>query len=906
MKITNKTDRFFSKKPKKVPRGNKGIIRDYSIIPETKLYKMLESFPDGLTENKNTGLAGKYGKNIITKGKKESLFKRIFKNFINLFSMILIFLAVFSSFTEIIWVPSNEKNPITVIIISIMILVSGFLRLFQESKSGKAAEKLQDLITTTCTVERSGKKKEIPMEELLPGDIVYLSAGDMIPADIRILSAKDLFITQSAITGESSPVEKSGKITYEKNETDKCNLAFMGSSVVSGTGKAIVLRTGNDTLLGKIAEKLVQKVPETSFEKGVNSVSWILIKYMIVMVPCVLILNGLTDGDWLSATLFAISIAIGLTPEMLPMIVTTCLSKGAVSMSYKKVIIKNLNAIQNLGTMDILCSDKTGTLTEDQVALEVHLNVKGEEDEKILEYGFLNSYYQTGLSNLMDKAIINKTFEVIEKKPELKTLKNNYEKIDEIPFDFTRRRMSVVLKNNNTILLITKGALEEMLSISDYCEFEGKIIPINEDLKNMIIKKNRELNEKGLRVLGIAWKNADSQINSSLNENLFKTEDEKNMVFAGFLGFLDPPKKNAAKAIKALREKGIKVKIITGDNEVVTKSICNSVGIPCEKILTGELIDRMNIEELKDAVEDVNVFAKVNPNQKAMIVKALQDKGHTVGYMGDGINDGPSLKIADVGISVDTAVDIAKEASHVVMLEKDLMVLKDGVLEGRKTYGNMVKYIKMTSSSNFGNMFSVLIASIFLPFLPMESIHLILLNLVYDISCTALPWDNVDEEFTEKPKKWDGKSISRFMLWFGPVSSLFDITTYLTMYFVICPMIAGGSYSLISPENKLIFIAAFQTGWFIESMWTQSLVIHMIRTKKIPFIQSRASKIVTIFSFSGIGFLTIIPFTAIGKGIGLLPLPFSFFIFLVVNVFTYMFLITVIKKIYIKKYNEFL
>lgn len=906
MKITNKTDRFFSKKPKKVPRGNKGITRDYSIIPKTELYKMLESFPDGLTENKNTGLAGKYGKNIITKGKKESLFKRIFKSFINPFSMILIFLAVFSSFTEIIWVPSNEKNPITVIIISIMILVSGFLRLFQESKSGKAAEKLQDLVTTTCTVERSGKKKEIPMEELLPGDIVYLSAGDMIPADIRILSAKDLFITQSAITGESSPVEKSGKITYEKNETDKCNLAFMGSSVVSGTGKAIVLRTGNDTLLGKIAEKLVQKVPETSFEKGVNSVSWILIKYMIVMVPCVLILNGLTDGDWLSATLFAISIAIGLTPEMLPMIVTTCLSKGAVSMSYKKVIIKNLNAIQNLGTMDILCSDKTGTLTEDQVALEVHLNVKGEEDEKILEYGFLNSYYQTGLSNLMDKAIINKTFEVIEKKTELKTLKNNYEKIDEIPFDFTRRRMSVVLRNNNTILLITKGALEEMLSISDYCEFEGKIIPINEDLKNMIIKKNRELNEKGFRVLGIAWKNADSQINSSLNENLFKTEDEKNMVFAGFLGFLDPPKKNAAKAIKALREKGIKVKIITGDNEVVTKSICNSVGIPCEKILTGELIDRMNIEELKDAVEDVNVFAKVNPNQKAMIVKALQDKCHTVGYMGDGINDGPSLKIADVGISVDTAVDIAKEASHVVMLEKDLMVLKDGFLEGRKTYGNMVKYIKMTLSSNFGNMFSVLIASIFLPFLPMESKHLILLNLVYDISCTALPWDNVDEEFTEKQKKWDGKSISRFMLWFGPVSSLFDITTYLTMYFVICPMIAGGSYSLISPENKLIFIAAFQTGWFIESMWTQSLVIHMIRTKKIPFIQSRASKIVTIFSFSGIGFLTIIPFTAIGKGIGLLPPPFSFFIFLVVNVFTYMFLITVIKKIYIKKYNEFL
>lgn len=449
---------------------------------------MLESFPDGLTENKITGLAGKYGKNIITKGKK-TLFKRIFKSFINPFSMILIFLAVFSSFTEIIWVPSNEKKPVTFIIISIMILVSGFLRLFQESKNGKAAEKLQDLITTMCTVERTGKKKEIPMEELLPGDIVYLSAGDMIPADIRILSAKDLFITQSATTGESSPVEKSGKITYEKNETNKCNLAFMGSSVVSGTGKAIVLRTGNDTLLGKIAEKLVQKVPETSFEKGVNSVSWILIKYMIVMVPCVLILNGLTDGDWLSATLFAISIAIGLNPEMLPMIVTTCLSKGAVSMSRKKVIIKNLNAIQNLGTMDILCSDNTGTLTEDRVALEVHLNVKGEEDEKILEYGFLNSYYQTGLSNLMDKAIINKRFEVIEKKPELKTLKNNYEKIDEIPFDFTRRRMSVVLKNNNTIILITKGALEEMLSISDYCEFEGKIIPINEDLKNMIIKK---------------------------------------------------------------------------------------------------------------------------------------------------------------------------------------------------------------------------------------------------------------------------------------------------------------------------------------------------------------------------------------------------------------------------------
>ena len=891
-----------------------------AVTPFKELLKNLHTTLRGLDEEGVSISAMKYGSNKVTHEKKKSFLKRLTEAFINPFTIVLFVLAAVSTLTDIIFPyfsmlgsTPDDLNPLTVIIILTMVLISGTLRYVQESRSGNAAEKLLAMITTTCTVTRQGLEKgEIPMDELVVGDIVHLSAGDMIPADVRIIDAKDLFVSQASLTGESEPIEKTGHISTSKETiTDYTNIAFMGSNVISGSATAVVVCTGNHTLFGSMASAIAGEAVETSFTKGVNAVSWVLIKFMFVMVPLVFFINGMTKGDWLEAFLFGISIAVGLTPEMLPMIVTTCLAKGAVSMSQKQTIVKNLNSIQNFGAIDILCTDKTGTLTQDKVILEYHLNVNGEDDTRVLRHAYLNSYFQTGYKNLMDLAIINKTEEEEAQNKELLDLSENYIKVDEIPFDFNRRRLTTVVEDQQgKTQMVTKGAVEEMLSICSYAECDGEVKPLTATIRHQILETVNELNDKGFRVLAIAQKSNPSPVDS------FGIKDECDMVLMGYLAFLDPPKESTADAIEALKNHGVTTKILTGDNNKVTRTICKQVGLEVRNMLLGSDIEKMSDKELAKAAEITDVFAKLTPDQKSRVVSVLRDNGHTVGFMGDGINDAAAMKVADIGISVDTAVDVAKESADIILLEKDLMVLEEGIIEGRKTYANMIKYIKMTASSNFGNMFSVLAASALLPFLPMMSVHLILLNLIYDLSCTAIPWDNVDEEFIAKPRIWDASSVGSFMIWIGPTSSIFDFTTYIFMYFVFCPLFVshGVLYNDLAAHYsgtqlaimQMQYIGMFQAGWFVESMWSQTLVIHMIRTPKLPFIQSRASAPVTLLTMTGIAVLTIIPFTPLGTALGFVALPMSYFAYLIPCILLYMVLATSLKKAYVHHYGELL
>lgn len=874
----------------------------------------------GLEPGKVEENRSEYGSNKVTREKKKTLPQRLAGAFINPFTAILFCLALVSSFTDMIFphfslfgcVP-KDFDCLTVVIILTMVFLSGTLRFVQESRSGNAAEKLLAMITTTCTVTRKGQEMaEIPLDEVVVGDIVHLSAGDMLPADVRILDAKDLFVSQASLTGESEPIEKIPMVNETRDAiTDYTNIAFMGSNVLSGSASAVVVTVGDHTLFGSMASEVAHEAVETSFSKGVNAVSWVLIRFMLVMVPLVFVANGITKGDWLSAFLFGISIAVGLTPEMLPMIVTTCLAKGAVSMSKKQTIVKNLNSIQNFGAIDILCTDKTGTLTQDKVVLEYHLNVNGEDDLRVFRHAYLNSYFQTGYKNLMDVAIIQKTEEEEADDPQLVDLSEHYVKVDEIPFDFARRRLTTVVQNRDgKTQMVTKGAVEEMLSICSFAECDGKVRPMTKELKSRILATVDDLNEKGFRVLAIAQKSNPSPAGA------FGVTDECDMVLMGYLAFLDPPKESTADAIKALKAHGVTTKILTGDNDKVTRTICKQVGLKVRNMLLGSDLENMSDQELAKAAETTDVFAKLTPDQKARVVSVFRENGHTVGFMGDGINDASAMKSADIGISVDTAVDVAKESADIVLLEKDLMVLEEGIIEGRKTYANMIKYIKMTASSNFGNMFSVLAASALLPFLPMESLQLIFLNLIYDLSCTAIPWDNVDEEFISVPRKWDASSVGSFMMWIGPTSSVFDWMTYIFMYFVFCPLFVskGVLYNDLASHfagadlvrMQTAYVAMFQTGWFIESMWSQTLVIHMIRTPKLPFIQSHASAPLTLMTFTGIGVLTIIPFTTFGRMLGFVALPTAYFAYLIPCILLYMVLATSLKKAYVRHYGELL
>lgn len=893
----------------------------YSSLSVKAVLEKLNSSLTGLEEHEVTVSRVSNGNNKVTREKKKSLGSRLVGAFVNPFTAILFCLAVVSTITDML-LPyfslfGSEKedfDPLTVIIILTMVVISGTLRFIQETRSGNAAEKLLAMITTTCTVTRKGSDKmEIPLEDVVVGDIVHLSSGDMIPADVRIINSKDLFVSQSSLTGESAPVEKTSHICSEETSsvTDFNNIAFMGSNVISGSATAVVLSVGDHTLFGNMAVAVAGEAVETSFTKGVNAVSWVLIRFMLVMVPLVFVINGITKGDWLNAFLFGISIAVGLTPEMLPMIVTTCLAKGALSMSKKRTIVKNLNSIQNFGAIDILCTDKTGTLTQDKVVLEYHLNVDGEDDARVLRHAYLNSYFQTGYKNLMDVAIINRTEAEEAMDATLTDLSEHYIKIDEIPFDFTRRRLTTVVQDKTgKTQMVTKGAVEEMLDICSKAEMKGKAVEINDEIKERVLNTVNDLNEKGFRVLAIAQKNDPSPVSS------FGIKDECDMTLIGYLAFLDPPKESAAGAIKALKNHGVITKILTGDNEKVTRTICKQVGLKVCNMLLGPEIENMSDDELLNKAESTEVFAKLTPDQKARVVSILRSNGHTVGFMGDGINDAAAMKASDVGISVDTAVDIAKESADIILLEKDLGILERGIVEGRKTYANMIKYIKMTASSNFGNMFSVLAASALLPFLPMMSVHLIFLNLIYDLSCTAIPWDNVDEEFLAIPRKWDASSVGSFMIWIGPTSSIFDWTTYSFLYFVLCPLFVSNGVLFNDLPNHFsgselqriqdTYIAMFQAGWFVESMWSQTLVIHMIRTPKVPFIQSRASLPLTLLTFTGIAVLTIIPFTSFGRMLGFVALPPLFFAYLFPCIILYMALATSLKKAYRRHYGELL
>lgn len=869
-----------------------------------ELFSLLGTSSAGMTAAGAEKSRERYGKNVMPSQKKRGVLRRFAGAFVNPFTAILFVLAVVSVFTDILFAGAGEKNYMTVSVIAIMIAVSGILRFAQETKSGNAAAKLASMITTTaCVLRADAGKAEIPVSEIVVGDIVYLSAGDMVPADLRILQAKDLFAAEASLTGESAPVEKKSEVCVSGALLSRTCLAFQGTNIVSGSGAGIVVATGGDTLLGQTAKSLNVRPEKTAFEKGVGSVSRILIRFMLVMVPLVFLINGLTKHDWLDAALFAVSVAVGLTPEMLPMIVTTCLAKGAVALSGKKVVVKDLNSIQNLGAMDILCTDKTGTLTQDKVVLEYHLNVNGEEDARVLRHAFLNSNYQTGLKNLMDVAVIERTEELVRKGEIGADVLSSYRKTDEIPFDFDRRRMSVVVESGGgKTQLITKGAVEEMLAVCAFAELNGEVLPLSEGLKAKVRARADELNAKGMRVLCVAQKNDPAPAGRC------GAADEKDMVLIGYLAFLDPPKASTASALARLKNLGVTVKVLTGDNEKVTACICGKVGLDGGAVLLGGQLEEMNDEELAAAAERATVFAKLSPAQKERVVRVLRGKGHTVGFMGDGINDAPAMRAADVGISVDTAVDIAKESAGVILLEKDLTVVADGVTEGRKTYANMIKYIKITASSNFGNMFSVLAASALLPFLPMRSVQLVLLNLVYDISCIAMPWDNVDREYLEKPAVWDAGSVTKFMVRFGPVSSLFDIATYLVLFFLVCPAACGAGYGAITdPALKMQFVALFQTGWFIESMLTQTLVIHMLRTSRFPFGKSsRASLPVLCFTFGGIVVLAAVPYTPLGRAVGLCALPAYFFAVIACVALAYMLLTTGMKKLYVRKNGKLL
>lgn len=847
----------------------------------------LNSTEEGLDQAQSDQKLKDFGLNEVTYEKRKPWYIYLLRSFLDPFILILLFIIFITYFTDIAFAHPADKSYTTIVIISVLIAISVLLRFTQEYKSQITADNLKELVPTTTAIKRKGKKpEEINMKYVVPGDVIYLAAGDLIPADMRIITATDLFISQSSLTGESEPVEK---FTYDKNSgsnenvADLDNIALMGTIVVSGSARGVVLRTGNNSYFGSIAKSISKDVGETSFEEGVKSVSVLLMKFMFVMVPIVFLINGLTKGDWLSALIFAISIAVGLTPEMLPTIVSTNLAKGANSLSKKKIVVKRLNSIQNFGAMDILCTDKTGTLTEDKIILEAYLNITGNEDENVLLHGYLNSFHQTGLKNLLDLAVIKRGDETgIQDQVKM------YTKIDEIPFDFKRRRMSVVvIDDQGTRSLISKGAIEEMLSISDKVQIEGEIIPLTAEKRQEILDMVYGFNAEGMRVLGVSKK-----INVP-DETKFGIKDESEMTLIGFMCFLDPAKESAVSAIKALYKNGLDVKILTGDNDIVSRKIARDVGIPINNVILGADIADLTDEELYQEAIKSSIIAKLSPIQKERVIRVLQEHEHVVGFLGDGINDAPGLKQADVGISVNTAVDIAKESADILLLEKDLNVLEKGIIEGRRVFGNINKYIKITASSNFGNIFSVLIASAFLPFLPMLPIQLLVQNLAYSISQISVPWDNMDEEYLEKPQQWDAGSISKFMIYIGPVSSIFDIATFAIMWFVF-------------GANSVANMALFQSGWFVVGLLTQTLIVHFIRTRKIPFIQSRASAPVLLMTAAVMALGVAIPFTSFGAYLGFVPLPPKYFLWLAGILVSYSILTELVKRLYVKKFDSWI
>ncbi|ETX48064.1 magnesium-transporting ATPase, P-type 1 [Serratia marcescens BIDMC 44] len=860
---------------------------------------------NGLTQDDADERLEQFGANQVAHDKAPHALIQLIKAFNNPFIFVLMVLAAISFFTDY-WLPrqSGEETELTgVIIILIMVTLSGLLRFWQEYRTNKAAEALKSMVRTTATVLRRSSYSahpltlEVPIRELVPGDIIQLSAGDMVPADVRLIASRDLFISQAILTGEAIPIEKydamgnvaqkssEGEVSSENALLELSNICLMGTNVASGTATAVVVATGGRTYFGSLAKSIVGSRAQTAFDRGVNSVSWLLIRFMLVMVPVVLLINGFTKGDWSEAALFALAVAVGLTPEMLPMIVSSNLAKGAIAMSRRKVVVKRLNAIQNFGAMDVLCTDKTGTLTQDRIILEHHIDVNGARDNEVLHLAWLNSFHQSGMKNLMDQAVIR----FGRGKPGIEAL-GRFSKVDELPFDFERRRLSIVVADENgKQQLICKGAVEEMLEIATHVREGDKTLELDDARRAALQALAREYNEDGFRVLVLATRELDAQRPAEP----LSVADERDMVVQGLLTFLDPPKESAQQAIAALQENGVTVKVLTGDNPVITCKICRDVGLEPGEPLSGLQIEQMDDETLAREVEQRTVFTKLTPLQKSRVLKMLQANGHTVGFLGDGINDAPALRDADVGISVDTGTDIAKESADIILLEKNLMVLEEGVIKGRETFGNIIKYLNMTASSNFGNVFSVLVASAFIPFLPMLAIHLLIQNLMYDISQLSLPWDKMDKEFLRKPRKWDSKNIGRFMLWIGPTSSIFDITTYALMWYVFA-------------ANSVEHQALFQSGWFIEGLLSQTLVVHMLRTQKIPFIQSTAALPVLLTTGLVMALGIYIPFSPLGALVGLQPLPWEYFPWLAATLVSYCVVAQLMKRFYIRRFGEWL
>lgn len=843
------------------------------------------------------------GLNEVTHNKPPHVLVQLLSSFNNPFIYILLALAGISFFTDY-WLPTHsgdEGDLTTVVIIGAMVSLSGTLRFWQEYRSAKSAEALRAMVRSTATVLRrenvhnAGTLSEIPVRELVVGDIVQLYAGDMIPADVRLIESRDLFISQAVLTGEALPVEKydtlgsvaqksaSDAAADNENPLDMANICFMGTNVISGTGLAVVVATGPRTYFGSLAKAIVGTRVQTAFDRGVNSVSWLLIRFMLVMVPVVFLINGIIKGEWWDALLFGLAVAVGLTPEMLPMIVSANLAKGAVAMAKKKVVVKHLNSIQNLGAMDVLCTDKTGTLTQDEIVLEHHVDNSGERNDSVFLLAWLNSYYQSGIKNLMDQAVIN----FADKSPGFVKL-TGYKKVDEIPFDFVRRRLSVVVSDNQDYhLLICKGAVEEMLSIASHMHEDGKLVEIDSVRRESLLNIASSYNTDGYRVLAVATRS----IRKAEIKDRYGPDDEYDLMIRGFLTFLDPPKETAGPAIAGLQNIGVSVKVLTGDNAIITTRICRQVGLEPGVPVLGPQLDNIDDAALRILVEERTVFAKLTPVQKSRVLKALQSNGHTVGFLGDGINDAPALRDADVGISVDSGTDIAKESADIILLEKSLMVLEEGVLKGRETFGNIMKYLNMTASSNFGNVFSVLVASAFIPFMPMLAIQLLLQNLMYDISQLSLPWDKVDKDFIKAPRKWDARNIGRFMVWIGPTSSIFDITTFILMWHVF-------------GANNDNMQTLFHSGWFVEGLLSQTLVVHMLRTQKIPFIQSTAALPVLLMTSMVMVIGIYVPFSPLGPFVGLQALPWQYFPWLAGTLLAYCCVAQVMKMIYIRRFKQ--
>ena len=875
---TSKKPLNATKDPGNLPGGN-GAHSSVELLEKARadadaVLKELGSQPGGLSEAEAGSRLKRVGTNEIAREKRQSALMRLLSNIRNPLVLLLLALGVLSYLTG---------DLRAMVVIFVMVILGVVLRFFQEMRADDAAEKLKAMVSNTATLVRDGKEAEVSLKELVPGDIIRLAAGDMVPADVRVLSAKDLFLNQAALTGEALPVEKKAAPASAdvQNPLDLPNLCFLGSNVESGSATAVVIHTGDRTYFGSLAASIVGQRELTSFDKGVNKFTWLMICFIAVMVPAVFLINGLSKHNWLEAFLFAMAVAVGLTPEMLPMIVTVNLSKGALAMSRKKVIVKRLNAIQNFGAMDVLCTDKTGTLTQGKIVLEKHLDVHGDPSELVLQYGYLNSFHHTGLKNLLDEAILDH-----EELEERLKAKEKYRKIDEIPFDFVRRRMSVIVEDQAGLhTLICKGAVDEVMGLCTRVNLHGELVPVESEHDAKRRQIADDLNGQGFRVIALAYK----EMPGSSDDPVYSVKDESDLILLGFLAFLDPPKDTAAEALKRLHALNVDVKVLTGDNEIITAYICKEVGMPVENLLLGSRIEAMSETELADAADAASVFARLAPAHKERVIRALQSKGHVVGFMGDGINDAPALKAADVGISVDGAVDIAKESSDIILLENSLLVLEQGVLEGRRVFGNIIKYIKMAASSNFGNMFSVVGASAFLPFLPMLPIQVLTNNLLYDFSQTTIPTDEVDADWLTKPRQWRIDKILRFILFIGPISSIFDYLTFFMMLYVFNCW-----------ENP----ALFHTGWFVESLFTQTLIIHVIRTNKIPFIESRASwpLVLTSLIIVSVGaWLTVSP---LATTLGFVPLPPMYWLFLAGMLLCYAVLTQVVKTWFIRRFGE--